>query len=279
MAQDGSWIVVWCSKWEFCAPAFDKMYNNSDIICDGKEDGKEIRIEGETMKIAICDDRENDRNALRALLEAYGQDFEIREYSSGSGLCGDMDYIRECGIIFLDINMDGMDGLETARQIKAECPKVYIVLVTAYVNYALDGYKVKASRFLLKDDLEQTLQECMDDILQEIRQDEQVVEYGFVEGNVRLRVDDIIYIETNKHKNVFYTQQQTFSIYKKMDELEEDLKGMGFVRMHRSFLVNMKYIEKISSYVMVLTTGKRISVPKSRYPEVKRQYTLFKGTE
>ncbi|MDE5697609.1 MAG: LytTR family DNA-binding domain-containing protein [Lachnospiraceae bacterium] len=255
------------------------MYNNSDIICDGKEDGKEIRIEGETMKIAICDDRENDRNALRALLEAYGQDFEIREYSSGSGLCGDMDYIRECGIIFLDINMDGMDGLETARQIKAECPKVYIVLVTAYVNYALDGYKVKASRFLLKDDLEQTLQECMDDILQEIRQDEQVVEYGFVEGNVRLRVDDIIYIETNKHKNVFYTQQQTFSIYKKMDELEEDLKGMGFVRMHRSFLVNMKYIEKISSYVMVLTTGKRISVPKSRYPEVKRQYTLFKGTE
>jgi len=204
------------------------------------------------MKIAICDDRKNDREALRALLEAYGQDFEIREYGSGSGLCGDMEFIRECGIIFLDINMDGMDGLETARKIKAECPKVHIVLVTAYVNYALDGYKVKASRFLLKDDLEQTLQECM---------------------------DDIIYIETSKHKNVFYTQGQTFSIYKQMDELEDDLKGMGFVRIHQSFLINMKYIERISSYVMILTTGKEISVPKSRYPEVKRQYTLFKGAE
>ena len=90
--------------------------------------------------------------------------------------------------IFLDINMD---GLETARKIKAECSKVHIVLVTAYVNYALDGYKVKASRFLLKDDLEQTLQECMDDILREIRQEERVVEFGFVEGNVRLKVDDI----------------------------------------------------------------------------------------
>ncbi len=117
------------------------------------------------MKIVICDDRKNDREALRALLEAYGQDFEIREYGSGKSLCGDVDYIRGCGIIFLDINMDGMDGLEAARKIKAECPKVHIVLVTAYVNYALDGYKVKASRFLLKDDLEQTLQECMDDIL------------------------------------------------------------------------------------------------------------------
>ena len=93
--------------------------------------------------------------------------------------------------IFLDINMDGMDGLETARKIKAECSKVHIVLVTAYVNYALDGYKVKASRFLLKDDLEQTRQECMDDILREIRQEERVVEFGFVEGNVRLKVDDI----------------------------------------------------------------------------------------
>ena len=153
------------------------------------------------------------------------------------------------------------------------------MLVTAYVNYALDGYKVKASRFLLKDDLEQTLQECMDDILREIRQEEQVVEFGFVEGNVRLKVDNIIYIETSKHKNVFYTAGETYSIYKKMDELEAELAGMGFVRIHQSFLINMRYIGKLSSYVMVLTTGKEISVSKSRYPEVKRQYTLFKGAE
>ena len=231
------------------------------------------------MEIGGCDDSREDRGALRALLEACGHDFEIREYGSGAELYADMGYVRECGIVFLDINMEGMDGLEAAGKIKAECPKVHIVLVTAYVNYALDGYKVKASRFLLKDDLEQTLQECMDDILREIRQEERVVEFGFVEGNVRLKVDDIIYIETSKHKNVFYTKEQIFSIYKKMDELEEDLRGMGFVRIHQSFLINMKYIERISSYVMILTTGKEISVPKSRYPEVKRQYTLFKGAE
>ena len=111
-----------------------------------------------------------------------------------------------------------------------------------------------------KDDLEQTLPECLDDILRE---------------------DDIIYIETSRHKNVFYTAGggKTYSIYKKMDELEAELAGMGFVRIHQSFLINMRYIGKLSSYVMVLTTGKEISVPKSRYPEVKRQYTLFKGAE
>ena len=227
------------------------------------------------MKIAICDDSREDRDALRALLEACGHDFEIREYGSGAELYADMGYVRECGIVFLDINMEGMDGLEAAGRIKAECPKVHIVLVTAYVNYALDGYKVKASRFLLKDDLERTLPECVEDILRE----ERVVEFDFVEGNVRLRVDDIIYIETSKHKNVFCTAGETYSIYKKMDELEAELAGMGFVRIHQSFLINMRYIGKLSSYVMVLTTGKEISVPKSRYPEVKRQYTLFKGAE
>jgi len=181
------------------------------------------------MKIAVCDDSREDRGALRALLEAYGHDFEIREYGSGTELYADMGYVRECGIVFLDINMEGMDGLEAAGKIKAECPKVHIVLVTAYVNYALDGYKVKASRFLLKDDLEQTLPERVEDILR--------------------------------------------------DELAAELAGMGFVRIHQSFLINMRYIGKLSSYVMVLTTGKEISVPKSRYPEVKRQYTLFKGAE
>ncbi len=109
-----------------------------------------------------------------------------------------------------------------------------------------------------KDDLEQTLPECLDDILRE---------------------DDIIYIETSRHKNVFYTAGQTYSIDKKMDELEAELAGRGFVRIHQSFLINMRYVGKLSSYVMVLTTGKVISVPKSRYPEVKRQYTLFKGAE
>ncbi len=231
------------------------------------------------MKIAICDDRKDDRDILRELLEGYGKDFKISEYASGNDLCGDMEYIRDCRIVFLAINMEDMDELEAAGRIKAEYPQVHIVLVSACMNYALDGYKVKASRFLLKDDLEQTLGECMDDILKEIQKQERIVEFAFVEGEIRLKVDDIIYIETCRHKNIFYTRKGTFGIYRKMDELEEDLKGMDFVRIHQSFLINMKYIEKISSYVMTLTTGKTISVPKSRYPDVKRQYTLFQGVQ
>lgn len=235
------------------------------------------------MRIIICDDDRKDREALISLLQSYEQErnenFEIAEYDSGEGLCEDHEALQSCQLVFLDINMADMDGLKVAMRIKEVQPKLPIVLVTAYMNYVLDGYKVKASRFLLKDDLAETIGECMDDLLIEIRKNNRSLEFSFVEGKTRLLVDDIIYIETARHKNLFYTNQGTFSIYKKLDDLEEELNNLGFVRCHLSFLVNMSYISRISSYVLTLKNGKEISVPKARYPQVKRKYTLFKGEE
>ena len=97
------------------------------------------------------------------------------------------------------------------------------------------GWVVKVSRFLLKDDLEQTLQECMDDILREIRQEEQVVEFGFVEGNVRLKVDNIIYIETSKHKNVFYTEGRRTASIKRWMSWKQSWRGWASCGYTRAF--------------------------------------------
>lgn len=117
----------------------------------------------------------------------------------------------------------------------------------------------------------------MEGILREFAKESRTVQFPFVEGETILKVDDIIYIETNKHKNVFYTKQGNYSIYRKLNEIEEELAGLDFVRIHQSFLVNMQYVEKISSYIMHLTTGEELSVPKSRYQKVKMEYSLYKG--
>ena len=235
------------------------------------------------MNIIICDDCYEDRTFLNNLLREYEKSstehFNITEYASGTGLCKDKEVLSNCQIVFLDINMEDQDGLKTAIKIKKLYPDIYIVLATAYMSYSLEGYKVKASRFLLKDDLEHTIKECMDSLIGELHKKDCYVEFSFVEGQIRLQTDDIIYIETAKHKNVFYTKKQAYTIYKKMDELENELDEFGFVRVHQSFLVNMRYIEKISSYILRLITGKEISVPKSRYQEVKRAFALYKGAE
>ena len=235
------------------------------------------------MNIIICDDCHEDRAFLNNLLREYERSstehFNITEYASGTRLCEDQEALSNCQIVFLDINIEKQDGLKTAIKIKELYPDIYIVLVTAYMSYSLEGYKVKASRFLLKDDLEHTIKECMDSLIGDLHKKDCYVEFSFVEGQVRLQTDEIIYIETAKHKNAFYTKKQTYTIYKKMDEIEEELAGFGFVRVHQSFLVNMRYIEKISSYVLRLINGKEISVPKSRYQEVKRTFALYKGAE
>lgn len=235
------------------------------------------------MEIIVCDDSRMDREHLIRLLRDYekkkGLIFDIVGYDSGEALLKNIDKLQDGSILFLDINMEGTDGLDAAAQIKSLRPKISIVLVTAYIGYALEGYKVEASRFLVKDDLEASIIECMDTLVRKLEQDAQVMDFSFVEGNVRLKLSDIIYIETARHKNIFYTKNGNFQIYKKLDEIEKELREYGFVGIHMSFLINMRYIKKISSYVMTLTTGKEISVPKSRYAEVKRNYTLFKGTE
>ena len=188
------------------------------------------------MNIIICDDRIDDRKNLSDLLSDYGEkknyEFAITEYESGEQLCEEQSALEACQLLFLDINMQGMDGLKTAMRIKEKYPKLPVVLVTAYMNYALDGYKVKASRFLLKDNLADTIEECMDDLIAEINKNRRILEFRFVEGTIKLYADDIIYIETELHKNVFYTEKGTFQIYKKLDELEKH-HAVGYLN-HRT---------------------------------------------
>ena len=94
-----------------------------------------------------------------------------------------------------------------------------------------------------------------------------------------LRQQDIkIFFTKHMFRNVATpVGDQTYSIYKKLDEIEEELKGMGFVRIHKSFLVNLRYVDKISSYVLYLSNGRELSVPKARYPAVKKQYMQYIG--
>lgn len=112
----------------------------------------------------------------------------------------------------------------------------------------------------------------LDDLIAKIDRDRQEVQYSFVEGDKKLRIEDVMYIETSRHKAFFHTSEGVYSVYKKLSEIEQDLQEFDFLRIHQSFLINMRYIQKINSYVLTLKNGKELSVPKSRYQEVKRKY-------
>ncbi len=235
------------------------------------------------MLIAVCDACREDRRSLRELIEEYGrhrgQSIEVKEYASGRELCSDMSRVREYGIIFIDVNTEHVDGLQTAKRINDIYPAIPIVLMAELLSYALEGYRVNAARFLVKESLHETLQECLDEILDQMRRKNQKMFFPFVEGSLELELQRIVYIETERHKNIFHTTEADYGLYKKLNELEAELAPYGFLRVHQSFLVNMRYVDKISCYLIRLTTGQEISVPKSRYAHVKREYAAYKGEQ
>ncbi|MBO5551292.1 MAG: LytTR family transcriptional regulator [Lachnospiraceae bacterium] len=98
---------------------------------------------------------------------------------------------------------------------------------------------------------------------------------SFVEGSTCLRADEIVYIESYRHRIIFHTEKKNYSIYKPLGEIEEMLAGMGFLRIHKSFIVNLEYVRSVKNYILTLYDGMNFIVPRGRYKEVKRGWTVY----
>lgn len=234
------------------------------------------------LQIAICDDEQFYREKIRRLLEDYFKEhdlsYEISLFLSGEEFLEKSENAVRYDIVFMDINMNEMDGIQTAMQMRAFHSDTYIVLITAFINYVLEGYKVNAVRYIMKDTLDNAMPECMDAILQKMQIAQ--VTFPFMEGERRLYTDNILYVESQRHKLTFYYMEEqmvSYHIYDKLDVIEQKLQGYGFLRIHKSYLVNMRHIRKVSNYIVYLDTGEELSVPRLKFQTVKEEFVAYKG--
>lgn len=185
-------------------------------------------------------------------------------------------------IIFLDISMEELDGLQTAERIRELSENVYIVFVTAYITYALDGYKVGAVRYLLKEEesLENAMKECLDTITAHMKEEEAVCEFDFQSGKKKLPADAVLYVESRLHRVIYYVLEngiKEYFRYDRLDEVEKELRQYGFFRVHQSFLVNMKYAKSVERYRVTLENGTEVSISKKYYKDVEKEYIRRQG--
>ena len=234
------------------------------------------------LQIAICDDEQFYREKMQKLLEEYLKKREL-QYTLHLFFSGE-EFLKQCensvkyDIVFLDINMEQIDGIQTAKRIRSFYSDTYIVFVTAFIDYALEGYKVNAVRYLMKDTLDLAMEECMTAILQKMRIAQ--VTFIFMEGEKRLYTDNILYVESRGHKSIFHYMEEgmvTYQIYDKLDSVERKLEGCNFLRTHKSYLVNMKHIRKVSNYAVFLDTGEELPIPRLRFQTVKEAFVDYKG--
>lgn len=239
------------------------------------------------LKIAICDDEEYflkfEEKLISNYMETRGIEYQIMAFASGIDLLKALDGIAEFDIIFLDIVMNDLDGIDTAKKIRKITRDVYLVFVTIYISYALQGYEVRATRFILKDNkfFRLAMKECIDTIIQEMNHVKQRQSFKFREGDVELALENIMYIESTIHKLYFHVVLDstllTFTMYGKLDTIESMFKDNSFCRIHKSYLVNLKYVKQIERYRLELRNGMGLSISQSRYKEVKEKYIDYLG--
>ena len=145
-------------------------------------------------------------------------------------------------VIFLDIDMPEITGIETARALRTKYPAVLIVFVTGYIQYARDGYQVEAFRYLMKDLLESELSDCLADIQKKLYEDQESITVHMLEYAAPVRLKDILYFEGTGHRHVImHRNQDIVECHGKLGDYEKQLDQNGFLRIQRSYLVNMQH--------------------------------------
>lgn len=238
------------------------------------------------FRIAICDDESIFAEELKGLISGYmmekGLVFEIDTYSSGEALVKLGIEVVRYTAVFLDINMEKIDGIMAAEKIREVSREIFIVFVTAYVNYSLEGYRLDAVRYLLKSNanFQSTVNECMDAIMDKLNYTVAIKKFDFKEGTKEVSLERLLYIESRLHKLEFHVMEddmKIYTMYETLNALEDRLAANKFVRIHQSYLVNIKYIKNVVRYKVVLTNGVELVIPKVRYTYVKEQFISYQG--
>lgn len=228
------------------------------------------------LKIAVCDDDLQWSERIRQSISEYmchvNQQCDIQVFESGEELCGAFHGSHSFDIVFLDVDMDEMDGMETAEMIRSRSDQVTIVFITGVVEAAPRGYQYGAMRYIMKQDIEELLPECLGSFLKQYSGMDVSFNIKFLTGVENVNLSQLVYVESKARKLCYMFADKVLELYDNITTAQKQLEPYGFVRIHQSFLVNMKYIQKISSYRVYLTTHKDLPATKARYQEVKDQF-------
>lgn len=218
------------------------------------------------LRIAICDDSADARDALRLQLEKIlweGTEEIVYEFSTGAGAIRWLEnHPGEIDLLFLDVEMTGVNGMEAAEAVRKFDTEIIIVFVTGYADYVFDGYKVNALDYIIKPANAERLLEVLKRVRAQLESKKNDV-YLFknTEGTFRFPVASICYFYSDKRKVVCVHGEKEYSFYAKLDEVEREL-AEKFVRIHQRYLVNPQQVEHIGT-ACVSVCGKQLLISRA----------------
>ena len=230
--------------------------------------------------IALCDDTPAARAELKRLLQRYwddrGQEVLIREYASGEELLRKLP--ADTKIVFLDIEMPGLSGIEAARALRERYPDLCIFFVTAFTQYAIEGYSVHAYAYLKKPVKYGQLCQQRDDALTVLnRERPHYITMRKGSSTMRLNCHDIYSIEVCRHTLIVSFAMEKESYAMNLNDVLPQLEGHGFLQCHRSYVVNLEHLARITTTDLVMLNGEMIPLSKYRRKSFMEAYAQYRG--
>ena len=231
--------------------------------------------------VAICDDEEVYVESLAKELERYSreQNKEIKIVKFTKALHF-LDQSRDTyELIFRDIKMPQVDGLEAAEDIRRRDDKVSIMFLTSYMQRAADGYGVAAEAFIQKPIQYNRLKKELDKwYIKHMQVEEPYIVLQNSDGKYKIFIKSLKYIETSGRNILVHTTQKNIKIAKSMKEMQRELEPMGFYKCHNSFLVNVRFVDYVNKTEVGLISHEMLPVSKAKRKTFVDSVAVFWGT-
>lgn len=237
--------------------------------------------------VAVCDDDEKDRKRINDYLVRFGiqydVDFKIDTFFCGKDLIDTYQKFKsKYHIIFLDMEMVGLNGMETAKRIR-QLPdrNVLIVFVTSYPEFMQDSFDVQASQYLIKSLEYEVFCDKMHKMLSYLSDLETHIKLISEKGEAFiLHLEKIVCFETIKRANMrnvllVTTIDGEYELKGKLVDFEEELKDKFFISVHRTVLANMRYIKRFDAQLLEFTTGKKTTISRRKLQEIRDTFSKY----
>lgn len=210
------------------------------------------------MKIAICDDQETFAERLKNLITEECGEIHIFNYGKDllqSGINFD--------IVLLDIEMPGIDGLSVAAELFSRNKRTLLLFITSHREYSTKGYEFRAFRYVLKSEPDEFIRRNIQDAINEYKNYDFYITVNYKGTVAKVLSTQIVYAESFGHTVTIHTEDKDYIGQNKFKDICSLLSPHGFVQCHKSYIVNMRYIETVEKNICINTTN-GIKIPIGR---------------
>lgn len=229
-------------------------------------------------KIAIIDDSIPDASANRQSLQRWASSravaIRVEHFASAERFLFRYAEDKEWDILLLDIEMANMDGISLAKRVRASDESVQLIFITGFPDFISQGYDVSALHYLMKPVCDDRLFTVLDRAVALIHKAQRSILLPLGSDTLRLPLSDVVYVEAFSHTCTIVTEKDSISVKLPISELEH-LLGRDFVRCHRSYLVGLKHIARLSKTDVILDDTTALPLSRSAAPTVHKAFISY----